>query len=142
LLSKIEPKNFTEASEDMHWIDAMEEELNKIEKNETWELVPRPTDKNVIGTKWGFRNKLDEYGKVIRNKAILVCEGYAQVKDIDLEETFVHVAKLEAIRMFLAFACFKNFQILSNGCQFFLSQWKFRGTSIHLTTIRILIIRK
>jgi hypothetical protein len=68
LLSKIEPKNFTEASEDKHWIYSMEEELNQIEKNEACELVPRMTDKNSIGTKLVFRNKLNEYGKVIRNK--------------------------------------------------------------------------
>jgi hypothetical protein len=110
-LSKIEPKNFTEASEDKHWIDAMEEELNQIEKNETWELVPRPKDKNVIGTKWVFRNKLNEYGQVIRNKARLVCKGYAQVEGIDFEETFSPVARLEAIIMFLAFVCFKNFKV-------------------------------
>ena len=55
----------------------MEEELSQIKKNDTWELVPRPKDKNVIGTKWVFRNKLDENGQVTRNKAILVCKGYA-----------------------------------------------------------------
>jgi hypothetical protein len=60
LLSTVEPNNFEEANNDEHWIKAMEEELNQIEKNETWELVPRPKDKNVIGTKWVFRNKLNE----------------------------------------------------------------------------------
>jgi hypothetical protein len=110
-LSKIEPKNFIEASEDKHWIDAMEEELNQIEKNETWELVPRPKDKNVIGTKWVFRNKLNEDGQVIRNKKILVCKVYSQVEGIDFKETFSLVARLEAIKMFLAFACFKNFKV-------------------------------
>jgi hypothetical protein len=57
----------------------MEEELNQIDKNQTWELVPRPKDKNVIGTMWVLRNKLNEYGNVVRNKARLVCKGYAQV---------------------------------------------------------------
>jgi hypothetical protein len=85
LLSKIEPKNFAQASEDKHWINAMKEELNHIEKNETWELVPRPKDKNLIGTKWIFGNKLDEDGQVVRNKGRLVCKGYAQVEDIDFE---------------------------------------------------------
>jgi hypothetical protein len=51
ILSKVEPKFFVEAHDDEHWVKAMEEELNQIEKNETWELVPRPKDKNVIGTK-------------------------------------------------------------------------------------------
>jgi hypothetical protein len=66
----------------------MEEELNQIENNETWELVPRPKDKNVSGTKWVFRNKLNEDEQVTKNKEILVCKGYAQVEGIDFEETF------------------------------------------------------
>ena len=55
----------------------MEEELDQIEKNETREIVPRPKDKNVIGTKWVFRNKMNEDGHVTRNKEGLVCKGYA-----------------------------------------------------------------
>ena len=64
LPSIVEPKYVEEAKRDKHWIKAMEEELNKTEKNDTWESVPRPKDKNVIGTKWVFRNKLDENGQV------------------------------------------------------------------------------
>ena len=89
----------------------MNEELDQIEKNQTWELVPRPKDKNVIGTKWIFKNKLNENGEIINNKAILVCKGYAQVEGIDFEEMFSSIARLEVIRMFLAFACFQNFKI-------------------------------
>ena len=63
----------------------MEEELSQSKKNDTWELVTSPKDKNVIGTKWVFRNKLDENGQVTRNKAILVCKGYAQIEGIDFE---------------------------------------------------------
>ena len=70
----------------------MEENINQIEKNDTWELVPRPIDKNVIGTKWVFRNKLNEDGEVTRNKERLVCKGYAQVEGIDFEETYGPVA--------------------------------------------------
>jgi transposase InsO family protein len=62
LLSTIEPNYFEEASKDEFWNKAMDEELDQIEKNDTWELVPRPKNKNVIGTKWVFRNKLNEYG--------------------------------------------------------------------------------
>ena len=86
----------------------MEEELSQIEKNDTWELVPRPKDKNVIGTKWVFRNKLDENGQVTRNKAKLVCKGYAQIEGVDFEEYFSLVARMEAIRMILAYACSKR----------------------------------
>ena len=67
--------------------------------------------RNIVGTKWAFKNKLNENGKVIRNKARLVCKGYAQVEGIDYEETFAPVARLEAIRMFLAFSCYKNFRV-------------------------------
>ena len=88
----------------------MNEELDQIVKNHTWELVPRPHDKNVIVTKWIFKNKLNENGDVIRNKARLMCKGYAQQEGIDFEETFSLVARLEAIRMFLAFSSFQQFK--------------------------------
>ena len=65
----------------------------------------------VIGTKWVFKNKMNEEGQVIRNKARLVCKGYSQIEAIDFEETFAPVARMEAIRMFLAFACSKRFKI-------------------------------
>jgi hypothetical protein len=75
----------------------MDEELDQIEKNNTWNLVPRPKDKNVIGRKWVYKNKLNEDGQVTMNKARLVCKGYAQVEGIDFEETFSQVARMEAI---------------------------------------------
>ena len=83
LLSSIEPNIFEEANKDELWIKAIDEELDQIEKNDTWEFVPRPKDKNVIGTKWVFRNKLNESGQVTRNKAKIVCKGYAQVEGIE-----------------------------------------------------------
>ena len=58
-----------------------------------------------------LKNKLNENGEIIKNKARLVCKAYSQVESIDFEETFAPVARLEAIRMFLAFACFRNFKI-------------------------------
>jgi hypothetical protein len=85
--------------------------LDQIEKNRTWELVPRPKNKNVIGTKWVYIKKMNENGKVIRNKARLVCKGYAQVEGVDYEETFAPVAKLEAIRMFLALSSYIKFKV-------------------------------
>ena len=89
----------------------MNEELDQIEKNKTWELVPRPKDKNVIGTKWVFKNKVNEDGEVIRNKGRLVCKGYAQVEGIDFEETFAPMSKLGTIKMFLAFSSYKKLRI-------------------------------
>ena len=80
-----EPKNFAEANKYDDWIKAMNEELDKMEKNQTWELFPRPKIKNIVGTKWFFKNKFNEDGQVIRNKARLVHKGYAQVEGVDLE---------------------------------------------------------
>jgi hypothetical protein len=111
LLSTIEPNCFEEANKDEFWKKAMDEELDQIEKNDTWELVPRPKNKNVIDTKWVFRNKLNEDGHVTRNKARLVCKGYAQVEGIDFEETFAPVARMEAICLLLAYACSKNIKM-------------------------------
>jgi hypothetical protein len=111
LLSMIEPKNFDEANKNDDWIRSMNEELDQIVKNNTWELVPRPEDKNVIGSKWVFKNKMNEKGQVVRNKSRLVCKGYAQVEGQDFDETFAPVARLEAIRMFLAYSCHKNFKV-------------------------------
>ena len=77
-----------------------------------WELVQSPVNKNIVGTKWVFKIKLNENGKVIRiNKARIVCKGYAQVKGIDFEETFAPIEILEAIIMFLAFSCYKSFKV-------------------------------
>jgi hypothetical protein len=72
--------------------------------------VERPKT-NVIGTKWVFRNKQDEYGVVTRNKARLVAQGFTQVEGLDFEETFAPVARLEAIRMLLAFAIHHDFKL-------------------------------
>ena len=64
----MEPKNFDEASEDEYWVKSMNEELDQFEKNNPQELVPKPTDKNVIGSKWVFKNKMKEQGQIVRNK--------------------------------------------------------------------------
>jgi hypothetical protein len=106
----LEPKNFNEANKDDHWIKAMNDELDQIEKKNTWEMVQRPEGKNIIGSKWIFKNQLNEKGQVIKNKARLVCKGYAKIEGLYFVETFVPVARLEAIRMFLAYACHKRFK--------------------------------
>ena len=110
-LSHIKPKNIKEASTDENWLIAMQEELNQFERNDVWDLVPRPSDQSVIGTKQVFKNKADEKGNITRNKARLVAQGYNQEEGIDYEETFAPVARLEAIRILLAFACFHNFKL-------------------------------
>jgi hypothetical protein len=111
LLSIFERNNFEEANTDEHLIKAMEEELDQIEKNEAWELVPRPKNKNVIGTKWVFRNKLNEKGWVTRNEERLVCKGYAQVEGINFEGNFASVVRMEAVRLIFSYACYKNIKV-------------------------------
>ena len=108
LVSEIEPKTIDEALSDNDWILAMEEELNQFTRNDVWTLVPRPKNKSIIGTRWVFRNKLNEDDKVIRNNARLVAQGYNQQEGIDFTETFAPIARLEAIRILLAFAAHKN----------------------------------
>ncbi|KAK1628292.1 hypothetical protein QYE76_002607 [Lolium multiflorum] len=102
-----------EALVDPDWVIAMQEELECFTRNEVWSLVERPKDHriNVIGTKWVFKNKQDEDGIVIRNKARLVAQGFAQIEGMDFEDTFAPVARLEAIRLLLAFASFHNFKL-------------------------------
>ncbi|KAH9668296.1 hypothetical protein KPL70_021361 [Citrus sinensis] len=107
--SQIEPKSFADAENDESWIMAMQEELNQFERNNVWELVPNPEHQSIIGTKWVFRNKMDESSVVVRNKARLVAQGYNQEEGIDFDETFAPVARLESIRMLLAYACHKDF---------------------------------
>ncbi|KAI4387451.1 hypothetical protein MLD38_005281 [Melastoma candidum] len=106
-----EPDGIDEALDDPDWILAMQEELNQFERNKVWTLVPKPDNRSIIGTKWVFRNKLDESGAVVRNKARLVAKGYSQEEGIDFDETFAPVARLEAIRLLLAYACYNNFKL-------------------------------
>ena len=110
LLADFEPRNVKDALENKSWIKAMNGEIEQTEKNKTYTLVPRPKDKNVIGTKWVFKNKLNEDGKVSRNKARLVCKGYSQ-KGIDYGETFSPVARLEGVRTLLAYVAHKGFKV-------------------------------
>jgi len=123
-VSQTEPKTVADALQDNNWITAMYEELNQFAKNEVWTLVLRTSEMNVIGTKWVFKNKLDEYGVIVRNKARLVAKGYNQEEGIDYGETYALVARLEAVRLLLAYACMNGFKLhqmdvksaFLNGC--------------------------
>nr|GEZ78955.1 hypothetical protein [Tanacetum cinerariifolium] len=90
------------------WIEAMQEELNEFERLEVWELVPRPDKVMVITLKWIYKVKLDELGGILKNKARLVARSYRQEEGINFEESFAPVARLQAIRIFLAYAAHKN----------------------------------
>ena len=98
---KLEPNNFNEAIDDEFLVNVMHEELVQFERNEVWKLVPRPESVNVIRIKWIFKNKSDEHGHITRNKVRLVAQGYTHVEEVDLDETFVPLARLEAIKLLL-----------------------------------------
>ncbi|GJS58653.1 putative ribonuclease H-like domain-containing protein [Tanacetum coccineum] len=107
-LTAVKPKTYKDALTQACWIEAMQEELNEFERLEVWELVPRPDKVMVITLKWIYKVKLDELGGILKNKARLVACGYRQEEGIDFEESFAPVARLEAIRIFLAFAAHMN----------------------------------
>nr|GEX38553.1 retrotransposon protein, putative, unclassified [Tanacetum cinerariifolium] len=110
-VSTTEPKNIKEAMADSAWIEAMQEELYQFDRLQVWELVDIPFGKTVIKLKWLWKNKKDEDQTVIRNKARLVGKWYAQEEGIDFEESFAPVARLEAVRVFIAYAAHKSFPI-------------------------------
>ncbi|GKE74032.1 retrovirus-related pol polyprotein from transposon TNT 1-94 [Tanacetum coccineum] len=110
-VSRTEPKNIKEAMADSAWIESMQEELHQFDRLDVWELVDRPLCKNVINLKWLWKNKHDEENTVIRNKSRLVAKGYAQKEGIDFEESFAPVARLEAVRLFIAYAAHKSFTV-------------------------------
>ncbi|GKD02173.1 retrovirus-related pol polyprotein from transposon TNT 1-94, partial [Tanacetum coccineum] len=110
-LSEIEPKKVYEVLKHLRWVDAMQEELNQFYRNKVWTLVPLPHEKIAIGSKWLFRNKKDEHGIVTKNKARLVAQGYSQEDGINYDETFAPVVRMEAIKIFLAFATYMNFTV-------------------------------
>ncbi|GJS74954.1 putative ribonuclease H-like domain-containing protein [Tanacetum coccineum] len=99
----------SQALADESWVEAMQEELLQFKLQEVWVLCDLPEGKRVIGTKWVFRNKRDERGTIIKNKARLVAQGYRQEEGVDYDEVFAPVARIEAIRLFLAFASFMGF---------------------------------
>ncbi|GKE12015.1 retrovirus-related pol polyprotein from transposon TNT 1-94 [Tanacetum coccineum] len=110
-VSSVEPKSIKEAIKDERLTMAMQEELNQFITNDVWNLVPPPDNQTIIGTKWVFKNKLDENGVVSRYKSRLVAQGYNQQEGIYFDETYAPVARLESIRILLAYACAHDFKL-------------------------------
>nr|GEV98016.1 putative ribonuclease H-like domain-containing protein [Tanacetum cinerariifolium] len=106
-----EPKRVHQALKDLSWIKAVQEELLQFKMQKVWVLVDLPYGKRAIGTKWVYKNKKDERGIVIRNKAKLVAQGHTQEERIDYKEVFALVARIEAIILFLAYASFVGFMV-------------------------------
>ncbi|GJR82140.1 putative ribonuclease H-like domain-containing protein [Tanacetum coccineum] len=111
VIGDIEPISIVKALSDSLWVEAMQEELLQFKLQQVWILVDLPNGKRAIRTKWVFKNKKDERGIVIRNKAKLVAQGHRQEEGIDYEEVFAPVARIEAIRLFLAYASFMDFLV-------------------------------
>ncbi|GJU00778.1 putative ribonuclease H-like domain-containing protein [Tanacetum coccineum] len=112
-LSQLEPTSIAKALEDPDWVAAMQEEMQQFINQKVWTLVPLPDGKNAIGTKWILKNKRDARGIVVRNKARLVAQGHRQEEGIDYDEVFAPVARIEAIRLFLAFASYMGLSSIS-----------------------------
>ncbi|GJY62749.1 putative ribonuclease H-like domain-containing protein [Tanacetum coccineum] len=110
-LSQTEPRSVAQALEDPSWVEAMQEEMQQFQFQNVWILVDLPPGKRAIGTKWILKNKKDARGIVIRNKARLVAQGHRQEEGIDYDEVFAPVARIEAIRLFLAYASFIGFMV-------------------------------
>nr|GEY92077.1 putative ribonuclease H-like domain-containing protein [Tanacetum cinerariifolium] len=108
-LSQVEPKKVSDALQDSSWVEAMQEELLQFKIQKVWTLVDCPKGVRPIGTKWVLKNKKDERGIIFRNKAKLVAQGHTQKEGIDYDEVFAPVARIEAIRLFLAYASFMGF---------------------------------
>jgi hypothetical protein len=106
-----EPRDVGHALSDLSWVNAIHEDLENFERNQVWTLVEPPRNMNVIGTKWIFKNKQGEDGEIVRNKARLVAQWFSQLEGLDFGETFAPVARLEAIRILLAFAASKGFKL-------------------------------
>nr|GEV12283.1 reverse transcriptase domain-containing protein [Tanacetum cinerariifolium] len=104
----IDPKKISQALKDEIWVDAMQEELLQFKIQKVWILVDLPFRKKAIGTKWVYRNKKGERGVIVRNKERLVAQGHRQEEEIDYDEDFAHAARIEAIRIFLAFASYMD----------------------------------
>ncbi|GJV61141.1 retrovirus-related pol polyprotein from transposon TNT 1-94 [Tanacetum coccineum] len=114
-VSTVEPKNVKEAMTDPAWIESMQEELLQFKRLDVWVLVPLPDNIKPLTLKWLFKNKHDEENTVIRNKSRLVVRGYRQEEGIDFKESFAPVARMEAIRIFLAIYCTQIVHCVSNG---------------------------
>ena len=110
-LSQVEPTKVEEALQDESWVETMHDELLQFQKNDVWTLVPRLEGEHIIGTKWIFRNRIDEEGNVIRNKARLVAQGYSQIEGVEYDETFAPTARMESIRILLTLVCHLKFKL-------------------------------
>ena len=123
----IESARFQEVMQDKKWFSAMEEELSMIEKNHTWQLMQKPSERKVIGVKWVFQTKFNADGSVNKYKARLVVKGYPQVFRVDFSETFAPVARLDTIRLLLAVVEQKSWKVFQLDVKSAFFKWLLKG---------------
>lgn len=111
MLTEDDPNTFEEAVKSKKWRDAMNAEIESIEKNKTWELTTLPDGVKSIGVKWVFKTKFNESGEIDKCKARLVAKGYAQQYGIDYTEVFAPIARLDTIRLILALAAQQSWNV-------------------------------
>ncbi|KAD7479843.1 hypothetical protein E3N88_02979 [Mikania micrantha] len=111
LLAEEEPQNYKEVAKDKKWVEAMQAELNSINKTNTWTLTKLPSDHKAIGLKWVFKTKRDANGEIIKHKARLVAKGYVQQHGIDFDEVFAPVARIETVRLIFALASYNGWEV-------------------------------
>nr|GEW85952.1 zinc finger, CCHC-type [Tanacetum cinerariifolium] len=111
LLLEEEPRNYKEAVQDRKWIEAMQMEIDSINKNKTWKLTTLPDNQKAIGLKWVFKTKRDADGKTIKHKARLVAKRYVQEHGIDYDEVFAPVARMETVRLILALSAYHGWEV-------------------------------
>ena len=106
-----QPTSFKEAAKEPHWVQAMNQEIDSIEKNKTWDLVDLPRHKKSIGVKWVYKTKLNEKGQIEKHKARLVAKGFSQQPGTDYGETFAPVERLDTVRTLLAITSQYKWQV-------------------------------
>nr|GEX29578.1 retrovirus-related Pol polyprotein from transposon TNT 1-94 [Tanacetum cinerariifolium] len=111
IILKVQPKSFKSAFIEDCWFEAMHKEIHEFDRLQVWEIVSPPNYAMIIALKWIYKVTLDEYGDVLKNKARLVPKGYNQEEGIDFEESFAPIARLEAIRIFIANDASKNMTV-------------------------------
>jgi hypothetical protein len=110
-LMSCQPTYFKEVAKEPHWVQAMNQEIDSIEKNQTWDLVDFPSHKKSIGVKWVYKTKLNEKGQIEKHKERLVSKGFSQQPGIDYGETFAPVARLDTVRTLLDIAAHHKWQV-------------------------------
>jgi hypothetical protein len=104
LMSTGEPCTFAEAEQDAAWRAMMQEEIDSVERNRTWELADLPQGHRAITLKWVYKLKRNEAGEIVKHKARLVVPGFVQQEGIDFDEVFAPVTRMESVRLLLMLA--------------------------------------